>query len=443
MFTCNRSGPNTTLASLLWVALPVLAFVATARPVHAKKPKLAVMPLIGVRVDAEITKILTDVLTVRVGELGVYEVIAADEVNAMLDAERFKDALACDNVACAAEIGGALGADYMLTGNVGRLGNQLNIKLALFDSNAMRVVRRVLHQITNNEADFTRGITDALREVLDAGEGGLATSGPDAQPEDSAVVPEGYDAFVEEKRRSNADRMEAERAERERSDRLEAAWKIVAEVATDPDIERETREAALNKFLGDFPEDNPHETEARDALQFFTHGRLVVETDPAGAEVLVNGEKGGATPLRTLLTPGEYHIDVQMEGFFPAAETAALEAEKETSIHLLLESLPLNPYDLWGHVVCWGGLLAGSAGAIVAHAFAADAAAEYYEGNLGARDSNHIFSGLAVSGWALAGASVVTGIVLLVLSPSDEDWVKQNLQRHEATLSATSAAGRL
>ncbi len=45
------------------------------------------------------------------------------DLNAMLQAEAAKDLLDCDDVSCAAEIGGAVGADRILAGSIGRIGN--------------------------------------------------------------------------------------------------------------------------------------------------------------------------------------------------------------------------------------------------------------------------------------------------------------------------------
>lgn len=414
-------------ACAAWLVCLAVGVMATGRPALAARPKLAVMPLVGVRVDAEVTKILTDILTVRVSELGQYEVISADEVNAMLGMEKLKDALACDNVACAAEVGGALGVDYMLTGNVGKLGNQLNIKLALFDSKAMKVVRRILHQIDNDETLFSAGITAALRKVLGMEAGAVATVPVAAASEPGPTVPEGYDGFMAERREREAARAEAERAASERKSQLDGAWQLVASLGRDRETSRETREAALQKFLADFPDDNPYEKEARDLLAFFTHGRLVVETEPSGAEVMVDGERKGPSPHQALYPPGDYQISARMAGYFAGAKKVSLAAEKETRIRLLLEAVPMNPYKKWGHMSFWTGLGVGGVLAGIGHIGASVTAGSFRGGDLGARDANHHLSNVAVSGWVLAGAGMATGLILWLLSPGDDAWASESL----------------
>jgi tetratricopeptide (TPR) repeat protein len=53
-----------------------------------------------------------------------------------------KDAMGCDDVACAAEIGGALGAPYLVAGQLTRLGDQAVLSLRLMDTQAPAVLER-------------------------------------------------------------------------------------------------------------------------------------------------------------------------------------------------------------------------------------------------------------------------------------------------------------
>jgi len=56
-------------------------------------------------------------------------------------------------------------------------------------------------------------------------------------------------------------------------------------------------------------------------------GALVVTSEPAGAQVLLNGRAVGRTPLRLPdLGAGAYHVVVQHAGYSPAAQTLEIEA---------------------------------------------------------------------------------------------------------------------
>ena len=51
--------------------------------------------------------------------------------------------LGCTDAVCLAEIGGALGVEYLVTGNVGKVGNRFLVNLQLIDIRQIKVVNRV------------------------------------------------------------------------------------------------------------------------------------------------------------------------------------------------------------------------------------------------------------------------------------------------------------
>ena len=52
----------------------------------------------------------------------------------MLGLDKMKQAVGCDDVSCAAEIGGALGINYMVAGTAGKLGSRIVFSLKLIDT---------------------------------------------------------------------------------------------------------------------------------------------------------------------------------------------------------------------------------------------------------------------------------------------------------------------
>jgi hypothetical protein len=84
----------------------------------------------------------------------------------------------------------------------------------------------------------------------------------------------------------------------------------------------------------------------------------------------------------------------------------------------------MNPYKLAGHATFWPGLaLAGLGGAFTA---LASKSADQYGRTLEGKGDVALYNGLAVTGYALGGAAIVTGIVLWALSPGDEAWAKKH-----------------
>ena len=54
--------------------------------------------------------------------------------------------------------------------------------------------------------------------------------------------------------------------------------------------------------------------------------QIVIETDPTGAQVFLNGVNKGTTPTLTGLKPGEYSITIEKEGYSPLYSTIIIDA---------------------------------------------------------------------------------------------------------------------
>jgi len=73
------------------------------------------------------------------------------------------------------------------------------------------------------------------------------------------------------------------------------------------------------------------------------HTVIEIISEPAGAEVLVNGISKGKTPARiTDLQPGTYEIEVRKEGYSSYHKTARFEANSEYTIRVTLGSAGLS-----------------------------------------------------------------------------------------------------
>ncbi len=124
---------------VLGLAVALGASPATA----AKKPKVALLEIEALQgVPPGTAKILTNLVAARVGDLDRFEVLTSSEIASMIGFERQKKLLGCSETNCLAEIGGALGSDYLLTGQVGRIGSRYNLHLTLSDTRQARVIKR-------------------------------------------------------------------------------------------------------------------------------------------------------------------------------------------------------------------------------------------------------------------------------------------------------------
>jgi hypothetical protein len=89
--------------------------------------------------------------------------------NVVVGFGRQKKMLGCaEDATCLAEIGGALGVDYVLTGSLGRLGNLTRVDLKLVDARKARVVARAGESVTGEEERLVSTVQGAVRELLRA-----------------------------------------------------------------------------------------------------------------------------------------------------------------------------------------------------------------------------------------------------------------------------------
>ncbi|MEM6730348.1 MAG: hypothetical protein AAF658_02260, partial [Myxococcota bacterium] len=90
---------------------------------------IALLPLRGPGLPESVTSVLDELLIVSMDERSPHRIVSMADINALLDHEQLKDALGCDDVTCATEIGGALGVDFIVTGQAGILGDTLVVTL--------------------------------------------------------------------------------------------------------------------------------------------------------------------------------------------------------------------------------------------------------------------------------------------------------------------------
>ncbi len=164
-----------TLSLVVALALPA---VATART------KVAVMDVKNVQGVAEGTAtILTDILVSEVARYGL-EVVSKADITAIVGFEKEKTLLGCsDDSSCLAEIGGALGVDYMITGQVGQIGSRYRISLILVDVRKGKVAGRAADFCDKNEDALANAAVARGRELvatIQAATGAAAAKEPKA-----------------------------------------------------------------------------------------------------------------------------------------------------------------------------------------------------------------------------------------------------------------------
>jgi TolB-like protein len=135
-------------------------------PPNLKGKAIAVMPLrAGTGLPTATVQSIGDLLLGEVSKrLPGERVIGMVDIENMLGLERLKDVAGCEDTACAAEIGGALGVDFLLTGSVGQVGSYTIVSFTLIDVHASRPVGRVTRKLGTGDLG---SVIDAMPGAVD------------------------------------------------------------------------------------------------------------------------------------------------------------------------------------------------------------------------------------------------------------------------------------
>jgi hypothetical protein len=118
----TRAVVPTILTAVLAAALPVRPALGAPAPASDARPKLAILDLGASGVSSSLAAAAGGVVANELDRLGAFKVITSDAIRAMLVLEKQKEMLGCADASCLAEIGGALGVDYLVSGRVTALG---------------------------------------------------------------------------------------------------------------------------------------------------------------------------------------------------------------------------------------------------------------------------------------------------------------------------------
>ena len=163
-------------------------------------------------------------------------------------------------------------------------------------------------------------------------------------------------------------------------------------------------------------------------------GILSVSSDPEGAIVMSGERELGRTSFKIRLDPGKYTLSIRLEDHLQVDRKVTIQSGKKTPATVTLIAIPMNPYKLYGHVTFWSGLGIAALGGVFTGLSSAKMGEHDSklnegdgEGAKSARDTSKVYGGVAIAGYTLGGALMITGTVLWILSPGDEAWARENL----------------
>jgi TolB-like protein len=169
----------------LLAAAPLLVSAAP------KKPGLAVMDIRSVQgVPAGTATLITDVVVTEVSGTRRFEVVSSADISSLLGLEKQKQLLQCgEDSSCLAELGGALGVDYLLTGTVGLLGSRLRISMVVQNVKKAKVVARQARFCDANEDALVKATEETVRGLIGELETGRAPEVAAAPPPPKVAPP--------------------------------------------------------------------------------------------------------------------------------------------------------------------------------------------------------------------------------------------------------------
>jgi TolB-like protein len=120
-------------------AAPAPAPLPAAKPTApiSGKPKLVVLDLVaGSGVDASMARSFGEAITHEVSKRGFFETTSTQEIQTMLGVERQRQLLGCSEAAqsCMGELADAMGARFVLSGSLSKLGDAFQLSLQTIDT---------------------------------------------------------------------------------------------------------------------------------------------------------------------------------------------------------------------------------------------------------------------------------------------------------------------
>jgi hypothetical protein len=157
----------------LWAPIwePTSVSVTCARPGVAARTgraiKLAVLPLTALGgVSKDTAQLLGDALAGELRKRPGVSVLTQADVAALLGAEKTRQMLGCADSGCFAELGGALGADRVVHGSIGRVGDSLVVNLSALDPRRARAAASVSERLRGAGEEAFLDVLPTLADAL-------------------------------------------------------------------------------------------------------------------------------------------------------------------------------------------------------------------------------------------------------------------------------------
>lgn len=128
--------------------------------------ELAVLDIEPGGLSRDLARSLTEVIALELRRLPGLSVISKDDIQRMLEFEGVRQQIGCGDDACLAEIGGALGVGFLVSGTIGKVGETYLISLKLINIQEARTENRVAESFTGPENQLLAAARAAGRDLV-------------------------------------------------------------------------------------------------------------------------------------------------------------------------------------------------------------------------------------------------------------------------------------
>jgi TolB-like protein len=132
-----------------------------------ERPKLVVLELSAAGgVEPSVASALTEGLTSEISRRGFFDVVSAKDIQTLLGVERQRQMLGCseDAQSCLTELAGAMGARFVLSGSLARLGDTYQLTLQTLDSAKAQPIGRAT-RLSKDLSALREGMPYAVAEA--------------------------------------------------------------------------------------------------------------------------------------------------------------------------------------------------------------------------------------------------------------------------------------
>ncbi|MGC4117264.1 MAG: hypothetical protein QM765_22430 [Myxococcales bacterium] len=181
-------GPSTLRVAVLCV---LAGFVLAASPaLAAERPKLPRVAVLDIKATGAIdSKSVAALSAMIASEAARYplKTFAGSDLQSLMGFEKQKQLMGCSDGSCLAEVGGALGVDYLLASEVGEFGGRWLLTVSLLDTKKAVALQRST-RTAQGQGGLVDQVSAAVHDVVMAIPSVLATRGTAAEVK--PVLPE-------------------------------------------------------------------------------------------------------------------------------------------------------------------------------------------------------------------------------------------------------------